>query len=186
METATEHPNVTVEELTPGTPERRRVAVDFLFLDRENCTRCAGTEAALERAIDRVADPLDALGVDLLVRTVHVDSAETARRTGLEVSPTIRIDDRDVQPDAVTSPCADCGELCAGDGTVDCRRWTYRGETHSTPPVELLVAALLRAAVGRAAPGDGDRSTGGGQLSDDLEAFFDRSASDEEATGCGC
>lgn len=186
METTSDHPNVTVEESSAVAAGRRRIAVDFLFLDRETCTRCAGTETALEAAIDRVAPLLDDIGVDVDVRPIHVDSADAARRTELEVSPTIRIDGRDVQPDVMTSACANCGEYCADGAGIDCRLWTYRGETHATPPVELLVEAILEAAVGRPEAAEPDRRTDAFRLSDDLEAVFDRSAGDGERSGCGC
>lgn len=188
METASSYPNVTVEKPPVTTYDRRRVVVDFLFLDRETCDRCAGTGTALEMALDRVAPLLDDLGVDVDVRLVHVDSADAARRTELEVSPTVRIDGRDVQPDVVTSTCADCGEYCADDAGVDCRLWTYRGERHATPPAELFVEALLRAAVDRSETAESDHRTDTFRLSGDLETIFERPAADDgdERSECGC
>ncbi|WP_306054848.1 DUF2703 domain-containing protein [Natronococcus wangiae] len=184
MDAVREHRNVTVEEPSPAAHGRRRVVVDFLFLDRETCSRCAGTDAALESAIDRVAGLLDALAVDVVVRPIRVESAETARRTELEVSPTVRIDGRDVQPNAVTNPCVECSDRCADGSGIDCRLWTYRGETHATPPVELLVEALLRAAVGRPDAVAPRRSDGAFELAEDLEAFFGRSGDDRPDCGC--
>lgn len=181
MEPARNHPNVTVEESTEPASDRRRVDVEFLFLDRETCTRCAGTESALETALDRIAPLLDDLGVDVVVRPIHVDTADVARRTALEVSPTVRIDRRDVQPNPVTSACSDCGEP-----GVDCRLWTYRGETHATPPVELLVEALLRAAVARTESADTYRSKEPFRLPEDLETAFAPESIDDDRSECRC
>ena len=139
--------NVAVEDVSPTAYARRTVTVDFLFLDRESCARCVGTEGALEAAVDRVAGLLSDVGVDLEVRRVHVDSAVAARLTGLAVSPTVRVNGRDVQSGYDTSPCESCGDLCGCVGTVDCRVWTYRGEEYDVAPVELIVEAILREAV---------------------------------------
>ena len=176
-------PNVTVEDVAPDEYPTRTLAVDFLFLDRESCRRCRGTEESLRAALDRVGPLLADLGVDVALRNVRVETAADARRTGLEVSPTIRVDGRDVQPDPVETPCESCGELLDRRGgfddgpAVDCRSWRYRGEEHVTPPVELLVEEILRAAVAeRAAPDDRD-PTARYRVPENLRRFFDADAS---------
>ena len=141
------HPNVSTEVVAPAEYATRTVSVEFLYLDREECTRCRDTEDALTEAIDRVAPLLATLDVELRVEHVHVDSERAARLTELSVSPTVRVNGRDVQPDYAVSTCESCGELCDCGETVDCRLWTYRGETHESPPVELFVEALLAGAI---------------------------------------
>ncbi len=182
------NPNVTVEERSADEHARRTLTVDFLYLDREVCSRCRGTEAALEDALERVAPLLADIGVDVAVRTVHVQSAADARRVGLEVSPTIRVDGRDLQPEYRESTCESCGDLCDCEGGVDCRMWTYDGREHTTPPVELLLEGLLRAAVdsGPTAP---SRSETDDRLPENLERFFagaSPDSADETDCGCGC
>lgn len=174
------HPNVTVESVSPATHARRTVTIEFLFLDRERCERCRGTGDALEEALSRVAGLLDDLGVDVEVRTIHVRTARDARRVRLETSPTIRIDGRDLQPTFAESQCDPCGDLGACDA-VDCRLWRYRGEDHETPPVPLLVEAILRhsTAPERAAeqPRDGEY-----RLPGNLASFFGDASGPED--GC--
>lgn len=144
--------NVSVDSVSPDEYAARTVTVDLLYLDREECPRCRGTEAKLDEAIGRIAPLLADLDVEITLRTVHVDSEPAARVTGLTVSPTIRVDGRDVQPEPLVSGCEDCGDLGDCDEEIDCRMWRYRGGEHTTPPAELLVEEILRGALASQAP----------------------------------
>lgn len=135
------------------TPRPADVTVELLYLDREACDRCRATEAALDGALSTVRPALALAGAGVSVDRIHVDSLATAREHGFEASPTDRIDGRDVQPDFETT---DCG--CATDGTVPCRVWRHRGETHEAAPADLLADAVLRAAYG-GSPRDRDTAT---------------------------
>lgn len=130
-------------------------------------TGVSGPGATLETALDRVAGPLADAGVTLSYRQVHVETARDARRVGLSVSPTVRVDGRDVQPAAYTAACEDCTGPGTGEA-VPCRRWLHDGQLHDTPPVPLLVGGVLRGAVDASADGP----TGEGRLSAALSAYF--------------
>jgi hypothetical protein len=133
----------------------RDVTVEFLYLDREACERCRKTEAAVEATLSAVRPALALTGARVVLDRRHVDSAATARAVELAVSPTVRVDGRDVQPEFET---ADCG--CGGATTIPCRVWRYRGRTHDAAPPGLLADAILRAASGRrssASTADEDR-----------------------------
>ncbi|WP_162562540.1 DUF2703 domain-containing protein [Salinigranum rubrum] len=123
------------------TTRPRDVRVEFLYLDRETCERCRGTEAAVESALSAVRPALALAGAGVVLDRVHVDSAATAERVGLEVSPTVRVDGRDVQAEFETS---DCG--CASDESVPCRVWRYDGRTTERAPASLVANAVLSAA----------------------------------------
>lgn len=144
--------NVIIEEPAASEYAKRTVTIDFLFLDREGCERCGGAEKSLHRALDRVADVFADLDIDVLVRKVQVRNEADARRTDFEISPTIRIDGRDIQPEYIETACESCGELCGCSGgfddenRIDCRSWLYRGEKHTIPPVEFITEELLRGA----------------------------------------
>ncbi|RKD88141.1 DUF2703 domain-containing protein [Halopiger aswanensis] len=140
-------PTVTVEDRPADSYPRRTLLVDFLFLDRDRCDRCRGTEASLHEALERLEPIFDVLDVEVVVRNVHVTSEVAARRTRLESSPTVRIDGRDVQPAFDESSCETCGDLCSAEAGINCRTWTYRGEQHAQAPPDLLLEALLRAAL---------------------------------------
>ena len=148
------HSAITIAEPDPDALPARTVDVEFLVLDRETCQRCRTSGAALEDALAFLEEGFAAMDVAVSVQKIHVQTATQARRLGLEVSPTIRIDGQDIQPDFIASPCESAGEECLvpdgsnGPTPIDCREWRYRGDTHVTAPPGLLVEALVRAAVG--------------------------------------
>jgi len=127
----------------PSSMTHRRIEIEFLYLDLTHCTRCIETRQALADAIDAVRPALSAMTIGIGVTERHVDSAEMARRETFIASPTIRIDGRDIQPEAFQNACADCGELCGCAEGVDCRVWEWEGQRHTVPPMAFLVAAIL-------------------------------------------
>ncbi|ELZ76287.1 BFD (2Fe-2S)-binding domain-containing protein [Haloferax gibbonsii ATCC 33959] len=184
METSVQNENVEIEQPSVDEYSRRVVTVDLLYLDNQTCERCMGTEDALKNALESVAPILDSFDTTLRVRDIHVTDIDAAEATGLAVSPTIRIDGRDVQPDYVENTCESCGELCECNGDVDCRLWKYRGKEHTTAPVDLLTESLVRAIVSggeRAAPTSSEQPY---HVSENLKQFF--SGGDESGQDCGC
>ncbi|MFA9516176.1 DUF2703 domain-containing protein [Halopenitus sp. H-Gu1] len=165
---------------------RRTVTVDLLYLDNESCDRCVGTEDALETAIKRIEPIVEPLDVGITVRDIHVSTLEGAKATQLAVSPTIRIDGHDIQPDYRESTCEPCGDLrdCADD--VDCRLWRYRGEEYTTAPVGLIIEALIRAIGPTQTRFDTSPNGEADQLSSNVQNFFSHSEDVESECGCGC
>jgi hypothetical protein len=161
-------------------PRPRDVTVELLSLDRPTCGRCRGTEAALDGALSAVRPALALAGAGVSVDRVRVDSLETARDHGFEVSPTVRVDGRDVQPDVETTACD-----CASDGEVPCRVWRYRGETHESAPAGLLADALLRAAYGGGRGGAERSGTVTPGETTPVEAYFSRGPERDRGTDVG-
>jgi hypothetical protein len=176
--------STTVSVIGPPAEEytRRTVTVDFLYLDNESCERCIGTEDALQVALERVEPILESLDVGITVRAIHVSTLNAAEATQLAVSPTIRINGRDIQPDYIQNTCDSCGDLCACEGNVDCRLWQYRGEEHSAAPVGLIVESLVEAMVPNGAKSNNPRETQAYQLSSNVRDFFD----EVRRVGLGC
>lgn len=164
-------------------PERRKVEIDFLYLDLTVCNRCVGTDASLEAAIADVSGILKAAGFDVVVNKVNITSKELAIEHQLVSSPTIRVNGRDIEPDVKESPCESCADLCGGDSdcSVDCRVWTHDGQEYTVPPRELIVNAILRevysgapsAPSASAAPDAAQGGSGEYRLPHNLETFFD-------------
>lgn len=170
-------------DVSPTEYGTRTVTVDFLFLDRVDCDRCRETEESLETAIERVRPLFEEIGATIDYRRIHVDSIDAAKQTELDVSPTIRIDGRDVQPEFASSSCESCTDIAEGETVVDCRDWVYRGETYEVAPVPLLIEALLRGAVG---PSSSSETSGSHfQLSEEMRSFFEGDSDDSDC-GCGC
>lgn len=122
--------------------ERRRVEIDFLYLDLNVCTRCKGTDASLDAALAEVSDMLRTAGFDVAVNKVNITSRELAVKYEFLSSPTIRVNGRDIEPDVKESSCESCGDLCGG--SVDCRVWMHDGTEYTVPPKELIINAVLR------------------------------------------
>ncbi len=52
--------------------------IEFLFIDRDDCERCSGTEDHLLAAIDQAREELATRGITTTLDTVHVTDAATA------------------------------------------------------------------------------------------------------------
>lgn len=122
----------------------RQLDVEFLFLDLQTCARCVGTEATLQAALDLVRPALAVAGIEVKVTQRLVESEADARRFRFVSSPTIRINGLDIAGELVESTCDSCSDLCACNGSVDCRVWRYRGQDYTEAPTGLIVEALLR------------------------------------------
>lgn len=123
---------------------RRIVDIDFIYLDLSVCTRCLGAESRLTESIAEVANVLEATGAQVSVNNIHVTSEEQARDLGFVVSPTIRVNGRDIQMNFRESRCESCGTLCDCEGGVSCREWEYHGQWYTVPPKGLIVEAILK------------------------------------------
>jgi hypothetical protein len=79
-----------------------------------------------------VAEVLEATSIAAEIREVNVDSEAKAHKLGFIGSPTIRIDGRDIDPDAVR------GERFG----LKCRVYTVDGRLLGHPSREMVLAAL--------------------------------------------
>lgn len=122
--------------------EKRKIVIDFMYLDLSICTRCQGTEDSLEEAIADVAKVLELTGAEVVVNKIHIDSKEKAIQYRFESSPTIRINGKDIQLEIKESLCESCGDLCGDE--VDCRVWVYKGKEYNVPPKAMIIDAILR------------------------------------------
>jgi hypothetical protein len=121
------------------------VEIDFMFLDREVCTRCKGTDVNLETALHVIRRDLESVGTQVRVRKTLVDSESKALELGFLTSPTILVNGRDIAPELLESSCASCAEACECEGMIDCRVWIYEGKEYTAAPVPLIIDAILAA-----------------------------------------
>jgi hypothetical protein len=128
------------------TEKKRRIEIDFLYLDLEVCSPCRSTESNIEDALNDVAGILKATGVEVTVRKTHVESLEQAIELGFLSSPTVRIGGQDLQLSFKENYCATCSQV---SGTqTDCRVWLYQGQEYSAPPKAMIIEAVLQEVYG--------------------------------------
>ena len=172
---------------TEGKPNRsapaKSVDIEFLFLDRNVCTRCRGTDANLETAVGLLTPVLAQTGVRLNVRSILIESEEQADRLGFVSSPTIRVGGRDIAGELRESLCESCGEVCGAD--TDCRVWIYRGREHTEAPVGLIVDAILGAIYAEEVL-SGAKPIVQGEVPENLKRFFASKGQKDKAEESSC
>ena len=151
--------------------EKRHLDIDFLYLDLSACERCQDTESSLEEAIEEIARILEATGVEVALNKIHVTSEEQAVALGFLVSPTIRVNSRDIQMNFRESLCESCSALCECEGGVSCREWEYQGQWYTAPPKGLIIEAILKEVYGGVGEGR-ELSQKAEEAPDNLKRFF--------------
>jgi hypothetical protein len=149
-------------------PERKKITIDFLYLDLAVCERCQGTETNLDQAVNEVSNVLSAAGFEIEVNKVNITSEELAIKHKFISSPTIRVNGRDIDLNVKETSCKECGELCGDD--VDCRVWEYEGVEYNEPPKAMIINAIMKEIYG--APGDNATNSNEYSLPDNLKTFF--------------
>lgn len=125
------------------------IDIELLALDLTSCARCVGTLDNIETAIEIVRPAAEAIGFRLNVTKVLIDSEAQAIRHRFSVSPTVRVNGRDLALETLESRCGSCTTLSGTDEGTSCRVWPYRGEEFTEAPVGLLVEALLGVLAGQ-------------------------------------
>ncbi len=129
-----------------GQMNKKRIVIDFLYLDVTVCTRCKGTDTSLDEALSEVSKVLESTGIEVIVNKINVISEELAKQHKFISSPTIRVNGRDIQMDVKESLCESCGDLCGDE--VECRVWVYQGQEYTIPPKAMIIEALLKEVYG--------------------------------------
>ena len=119
------------------------INIDYLFLNLTKCKRCLDTNTALENAVSKVFKLLGDNRIKIDVNNIHINTEDKAREFGLEVSPTIRINGRDIQSDWTDNQCSECGDLCNCAQCITCRVWKWNGKEYLAAPENLIVDAIL-------------------------------------------
>lgn len=123
---------------------RRKIDIDFLFLDLKTCTRCVGTDQNLEKALTAVEQVLHFSGVEVNLNKLLIDSPAKAAAHSFVTSPTIRVNGRDIALETRESKCDSCTDLCGCAEGTNCRVWLYRGQEYTEAPVAMIVEAIFQ------------------------------------------
>lgn len=127
---------------TDKNRKKRQIIIDLLYLNLSICKRCQGTETNLEDAVNEVSTVLRAVGFDIVLNKININSRELAIEHHFLSSPTIRVNGRDIALEVKESSCKECGDLC-GD-SVDCRVWVQDGIEYTEPPKSMIINAILK------------------------------------------
>ena len=122
--------------------EKKRITIDFLYLDLSVCTRCQGAQTNLDLALNQVANVLDAAGYEIIVNKIKITTKQLAIDHEFLSSPTIRVNGNDIALNVHESTCEDCGDICGE--RVDCREWHYEGIAYTEPPKAMIINAILK------------------------------------------
>ena len=126
--------------------EKKRVVIDFLYLDLTVCERCQGTESNLDSAIKELSAVLQAGGYEVEVNRINITSPELAVQYEFLSSPTIRVNGKDIAMEVRETLCQECGDLCGSE--TECRSWIYEGVEYSEPPKAMIIEAVLKEVFG--------------------------------------
>ncbi len=176
----------TTPDVSAASAPVRVLDVELLALDLSTCTRCTGSLAHLETAVEAVRQVAEWTGVELRVRKIRIDSEQEALRHRFTSSPTIRVAGRDIALETLESRCESCTELCGCAEGTSCRVWRYRGAEHDQAPIGLVVEALLREIVGAAPAAPAPQPENALELPENLRRFFAGRAALAAAAPAGC
>lgn len=126
----------------PAKVEKKKVTIDFLYLDLESCEPCQGSEGNLEDALSEISTLLETTGAAVELNRIHVTSYEQALRLGFVSSPTIRVNGQDLALEVRESHCSSCSSI-SGTETF-CRVWDFEGQEYKAAPKALIIEAILK------------------------------------------
>jgi len=172
----------TNERPTPSDVPADGIDIELLALDLTTCSRCQGTLANIERAIETIRPVLETTGRHVVLKKVVIESEPQARQHRFATSPTVRVNGRDIALETLESRCEDCTDLYGCDEGTSCRVWRHRGREYTEAPVGLVVEALLRETVGGGRTGAAASEYDG--VPDNLRRFFERQSAREPARSC--
>ena len=130
------------DEKSDCCKEKKSIDIQFLYLDLNVCERCQGSDKNLDIAIQLLQPVLNELGFVLKVNKLNINTEELAIKHHFVSSPTLRINDIDIQEDVQEDNCKSCGDLC-GD-SMDCRVFTYQNKQYHEPSVGMIMDHILQ------------------------------------------
>ena len=158
--------------------DRKKVVVQFLYLDLDTCDRCIATEKALDDVMKSLTPALGIASFEVEYNKIQMKTAEIAERFRFVSSPTIRVNGNDICQFVAENSCGCCSDISGTE--VDCRVFEYNGENFEVPPKEMLAEAILRTVFGQA---EADCSGEDYELPENLRDFFDGK---ESKSSCSC
>ena len=79
-----------------GELTKKKVLVEYLYLDLKTCNRCIGTDIVLDEVMVKLTPALELAGCSVEYHKVEMATAEIARQYKFLSSPTIRVNGQDI------------------------------------------------------------------------------------------
>lgn len=146
----------------------KKVLVEYLYLDLQDCERCMGTGDVLDKVMGILTPTLQLAGYEVEYKKIEIETEELAKQYRFLSSPTIRVNGQDICVSVKENNCDCCSQISGTN--VDCRVFEYHEEIFEVPPNEMLAYAILKTVFGQEEIGS---SCGGYELPDNLKRFFD-------------
>lgn len=122
---------------------KRKITIDYLYLDLQSCERCIGTDMKLEEVLRLIQPLMKLIDYQITYRKIQIQSIELAEKYHFLSSPTIRINDVDINSSVIESECDCCSNISGA--AVNCRVFKHEEHTYEIPTVEMLTEAILKA-----------------------------------------
>ena len=129
-----------------GTTSKKKVVVEYLYLDIETCGRCIGTDNILDEVMITLTPTLNIAGFEVEYNKIEMNTAEVAKQYKFLSSPTIRVNNQDICQSVEENSCGCCSDISGTD--VNCRVFEYNGQTYEVPPKEMIAKAILNEVLG--------------------------------------
>lgn len=129
-----------------GTTSKKKVVVEYLYLDIETCGRCIGTDNILDEVMITLTPTLNIAGFEVEYNKIEMNTAEVAKQYKFLSSPTIRVNSQDICQSVEENSCGCCSDISGTD--VNCRVFEYNGQTYEVPPKEMIAKAILNEVLG--------------------------------------
>lgn len=111
-----------------GTTSKKKVVVEYLYLDIETCGRCIGTDNILDEVMITLTPTLNIAGFEVEYNKIEMNTAEVAKQYKFLSSPTIRVNSQDICQSVEENSCGCCSDISGTD--VNCRVFEYNGQTY--------------------------------------------------------
>ena len=72
---------------------KRKITIDYLYLDLQSCERCIETDMKLEEVLRLIQPLMKLIDYQITYRKIEIQSIELAEKYHFLSSPTIRIND---------------------------------------------------------------------------------------------
>lgn len=164
--------------MSKSYPVKKKVVVDYLYLDLLSCDRCVGTDNVLDEVMLALTPALELAGYEVEYNKIKMDTDELAKWYQFLSSPTIRVNGQDICTSVSENSCDCCSDISGTD--VDCRVFEYNGESYEVPPKAMLAEDILHTVFGKTETNCSCRSY---ELPENLKTFYEGKKRKSE---CSC